>query len=73
MSLSLDVYETHGLSGQDGAPRVCVQEARTGHVFLGTKSISGAMLTASEARYLAARLLRLAWRIDARAKAEAQS
>ena len=66
MALSLDVYEAHGLSGGRDDPRVGLQETGSGHVAVETQTVGAVLITASEARYLAARLIRLAWRIEAR-------
>jgi hypothetical protein len=42
-------------------------------VALETSSVGALLITAKEARYVAARLLRLAWRLDARRRVTNQS
>ena len=59
------MLEAHGVA-QGDRMEVGVRETEDGHVFIETKSISGAYLTPEEALYLATKLRRLANRIDRR-------
>lgn len=65
--IDLEILEAHGLAASNGDMRVGVREDGGGRMHLETKSVSGVRLTSTEARFLASRLLRLAWRLDARA------
>ena len=67
MSLDLDILEAHGLSNGSDEVRIHITEHLTGCIFIKTTGYEGRKLTAAEARYVASRLLRLAWRSDARA------
>jgi hypothetical protein len=60
------MLEAHGVAAETRM-LVGVRETDSGHIFIETKSISGAVLTVQEARYLASCITRLARRIEGRA------
>jgi hypothetical protein len=57
------MLEVHGV-GKKGGQKVVIRETQDGRVHITTDTSSGEYLSKEEARYLASRLRRAAWRIE---------